>query len=140
MYARPYDSTNAAANRQAGRCSRRRAATLVEFTIVASLMFLFMLAIFEFGRAFMVMELITEGARIGCRKGIIEGSTTQQVQTAVVNYLTGVGINGETVLVNQPDLNEMTVTVQVPVSSVSWVPNPLFTNGTLVGQFTLTQE
>lgn len=143
MYAQPNDLCRSGAGRKVpSPGGKRTAAALVEFAIVAPLMFLFILAIFEFGRAFMVMELITEGARVGCRTGIIAGTTSQQVQNAVINYLTGVGINGESVnvIVNQPDPNEMTVTVQVPVSSVSWVPNPLFTNGILKGQFTLTQE
>jgi Flp pilus assembly protein TadG len=143
MYAQPRGSVQEAAGNliPSGR-RKRKAAALVEFAMVAPIMFLFIFAIFEFGRSFMVMELITEGARIGCRTGIIEGTSQAQVQNAVINYLTGVGINGETVsvIVNQPDPNEMTVTVQVPVSSVSWIPNPLFIKGSLTGQFTLTQE
>ena len=132
---------------------KRTAAALVEFAIVGPLMFLMILAIFEFGRTFMVMELLTEGARVGCRQAIIEGTTSAQIQQTVTNYLTGVGINGDTVGVsvndapvntveaaNQPAYSEMTVQVTVPVTSISWVPNPLFTNGTLKGQFTMRRE
>jgi Flp pilus assembly protein TadG len=125
----------------------------VEFAIVAPLMFLFMLALFEFGRTFMVMELLTEGARVGCRKAIIEGTSSDQIKNAVISYLSGVGINGDTVGIsvndasintveaaNQPAYTEMTVQVTVPVSSISWVPNPLFTSGILKGQFTMRRE
>jgi hypothetical protein len=116
-----------------------------------------MMATFEFARTFMTMELITEGARSGCRgytdstgkywPGAIIATTPQQQTTnatnAVMSYLANLGISGESVVVNvnNPDPNETTVIVSVPVSNVSWVPNPLFTaGGTLVGKFTLTVE
>ncbi len=131
----------------------RKASALVEFAVVAPVMFMLMLAIFEFGRTFMVMELITEGARIGCRQAIVEGTSSAQIQSAVTSYLTGVGINGESVSVIVADAagntveaagqiayTEMTVKVTVPVRSVSWVPNPFFTSGTLAGQFTMRRE
>jgi Flp pilus assembly protein TadG len=116
-------------------------------------MFTLILATFEFGRTFMVMELLTEGARVGCRKAIIEGTTSQQIKDAVVNYLAGVGITGDTAGVivngapintveaaNQPAYTDMTIQVTVPVKSVSWVPNPVFTSGNLSGQFTMRRE
>lgn len=131
----------------------RKAAAIVEFAFVAPLMFMLTLAIFEFGRTFMVLELLTEGARVGCRMAIVEGTTSQQIQDAVTNYLSQCGINGDTVGVivndapintveaaNQPAYTEMTVQVTVPVRSISWVPNPFFTRGTLAGQFTMRRE
>ena len=147
MYWQHHDSPEPVQARGVPRRGRRRTgAFLVEFAIVAPIMFMLMLATFEFGRAFMVMELLTEGARVGARQGIIDGTTTQQIQQAVINYLSGVGIKGDTVTVqilydapnpNHPDIN---VQVTVPLSDVSWVPNPLFTSGTLSGQFTMRQE
>ena len=75
----------------------RTAATVVEFAVVSPVMFMLMLAIFEFGRTFMVMELLTEGARVGCRQAIVEGTTSQQIKDTVTTYLSGLGINGDTV-------------------------------------------
>jgi Flp pilus assembly protein TadG len=131
----------------------RPAAALVEFAVVAPVMFMLMLATFEFGRTFMVMELLTEGARIGCRQAIVEGTSSQQIRDTVTSYLSSLGINGDTVGIsvndapinsvdtaNQLAYTEMTVQVTVPVRSVSWVPNPLFTSGTLSGQFTMRRE
>ena len=154
MYLQHYDSRQAARGRAAQRCGRKRtAAIIVEFAIVAPLMFLFMLALFEVGRTFMVMELLTEGARVGCRNAIIEGTSSDQIKNAVISYLSGVGINGDTVGIsvndasintveaaNQAAYTEMTVQVTVPISSISWVPNPLFTSGILKGQFTMRRE
>jgi Flp pilus assembly protein TadG len=143
MYCQRYNS----------RETKRLGGAVLEFAIVAPIMWLMMLAIFEFGRAFMVMGLLTEGARVGCRQAIIEGTTSAQIQQTVTNYLMGVGINGDTVGVivndapvntveaaNQPAYSEMTVQVTVPVTSISWVPNLLFTKGTLKGQFTMRRE
>jgi Flp pilus assembly protein TadG len=133
--------------------SKRTAVAVIEFALVAPIMFLLVLATFEFGRALMATELITEAARAGCRGywdgnntywpgAIIEGTSSQQVTNAVLHYLTSIGVNGESVsvIVNQPDNGEVTVQVTVPATSITWVPNPLFIKGTLTGKFTLTQE
>src|SRR5690349_12390148 len=79
------------------RSRKRTGAFLVEFAVVAPIMFMLMLAIFEFGRAFMVMHILTESARFGCRGGyigntyypggIVDGTTTAQIQQNVAAYL-----------------------------------------------------
>jgi Flp pilus assembly protein TadG len=153
-YMQHYDSREHLGDRRIrlGR-PQRPGAAVVEFAIVGPILFIMILAMFEFGRTLMVMELLTEGARVGCRLAIIEGTTSAQIQQAVTTYLAGVGINGDTVGVivndapvnsveaaNQPAYAEMTVQVTVPVTSISWVPNPLFTSGTLKGQFTMRRE
>src|SRR5262249_25261465 len=78
---------------------KRYGATAVEFALVAPIFFVMCLGTIEFGRCLMVTELLTEAARKGCRKGIIEGTTTQQIRDAAINFLSTVGINGETVRV-----------------------------------------
>ncbi len=126
---------------------------MVELAVIGTIMFLLILVVFEFGRVFMVLELLTEGARLGCRQAIIEGTSSQQIRDTVTTYLSAAGINGDSVdvMVNdapvnsveaasQPAYTEMTVRVSAPVSSISWVPNPFFTTGTLSGQFTLRRE
>lgn len=133
--------------------NRSAGAAIVEFAIVAPIMFMMMLAVFEFGRTFMVMELLTEGARIACRKGIVEGTSSQDIQDAANSFLTSSGINSQQVSIsindssansieakNVPAYTEVTVVISVPVSAVSWVPNPLFTSGLLSGQFTMRRE
>jgi Flp pilus assembly protein TadG len=150
-----YDvSPESARDRRICPGGRRRPGTaLVEFAIVGPIMLIMTLAVFEFGRTFMMVELLTEGARIGCRQGIIQGTSSQQIRDAVTDYLSGVGIHGETagVIINQAPLDsveaahqqantEITVQVTVPVKTISWVPNPLYTNGTLAGQFTMRRE
>ena len=144
----------------------RQGATAVEFALVAPIFFVMVLAVMEFGRAFMVTQLLTEAARRGCRLAIIEGTSTQQIHDTAVNYLQSVGINGETVQVivndgagnvveasTMPAYTEITVLAQVPFAQVTWMPTAgmaiyvpgagdiaIGPSGTLSGQFTMRRE
>ena len=132
--------------------SRRRGASLVEFAFVAPIFFIMVLGLVEIGRACMVTELLTEAARRACRAGVIEGTSTTSIQSAATDYLSSLGINGDTanVYVNDvpagntnvaamPSYTEITVVVTVPVSSVAWTPL-WFVPGTLSGQYTMRRE
>ncbi len=131
---------------------RRRGATTVEFALVAPVFFLMTLGIVEIGRACMVTELLTEAARCACRQGVIEGTGSSNIQTTATNYLSSVGINGESanVFVNDtpagntnvagmPAYTEITVIVTVPIGNVTWTPL-WFVNGSLSGQYTMRRE
>ncbi len=102
---------------------------------MAPIFFMMFLAIVEFGRAFMVTALLTDAARRGCRQGIVEGTSSSQITSTAVNYLQSTGVSGENVQViindaagntveaqNVPAYTEITVLVQVPMSSVTWLP------------------
>jgi Flp pilus assembly protein TadG len=159
------------ANKQTGNSTGRipllrRGTTAVEFALVGPIFILMVLAIIEFGRTFMVMELLTDSARIGCRQGILEGTSNQQITDAAVNFLNSVGISGQTVQVivndaagnsveaqNMPAYTEITVLAQISVSQVTWLPvagMQIFIpgvgsvsagpTGTLTGQFTMRRE
>ncbi len=145
---------------------RRLGTAAVEFALVAPIYFVLILGTVEFGRCLMVSELLTEAARKGCRKGILEGTSTSQITDAATSFLTTVGISGETaqVVINDgvgnvteasgmPSYTEITVTVQVPVSNVTWMPTAgmqitvpgvgpmsLGPTGNLSGQFTMRRE
>jgi Flp pilus assembly protein TadG len=130
----------------------RRGATAVEFALIAPVFFLIVLGIFEIGRACMVTELLTEATRRACRQSVIEGTSSGTIQQAAIDYLTSVGINGESanVYVNDspagntnvstmPAYTEITVIVTVPVSNVTWTPVQ-FVTGSLSGQYTMRRE
>jgi len=137
----------ASSNRQ------RRGVTSIEFALVAPLFFVLMLGIIEFGRAFMVMELLNESARQACRQAIVEGTSSAQIKLTATNFLTSVGFDSSVagVSVNNTPIDtieiktmgantDMTVQVTVPVSSVTWVPTGFLPAGNLAGQFTMRRE
>lgn len=132
--------------------SSRGGVTSVEFAVVAPIFFLVVLGIVEIGRACMVTELLTEAARRACRVGVIEGTNSSSIQSTAVNYLTSVGVNGESanVYVNDvpagstnvsamPAYTEITVVVTVPIANVAWTPL-WFVSGNLTGQYTMRRE
>jgi Flp pilus assembly protein TadG len=138
----------------ANRCHYlpRRGASLVEFAFVAPIFFLLVLGLVEIGRACMVTELLTDAARRACRQGVIEGTSSASIQAAATNYLSGVGINGETASVyvndtpagstnvsSMPAYTEITVVVSVPIADVAWTPI-WFVPGNLSGQYTMRRE
>jgi Flp pilus assembly protein TadG len=129
---------------------RRIGATTVEFAVISPVIFLFVFGLIELARGIMVMHLLTNAARNGCRVGIIEGKSNQDITTAVNNTLTATGISGDSITVYVNDNNgdtvnaqpgdEVTVRVLVPVANVSWVPVPNYLIGNLQGKYTLRRE
>ena len=128
----------------------RTGAATVEFALVAPFFFLLILGIFEVGRGLMVRHLLTNAARLGCRAGVIEGTSTAAINAAVAANLKAVGIASELATIqvngNVADAagaragDEITVTVSVPVRSVTWVPGGEYLSGSISGQYTLRRE
>ena len=62
---------------------------MVEFAIVLPVFLLLLLGIVEFGRAFMVYQVLTNAAREGARTAILSYTTSDtQVRSRVANFLT----------------------------------------------------
>jgi Flp pilus assembly protein TadG len=135
----------------------RRGAHLLEFAIVVPIFFVFVLALVEFGRGLMTSSLVSNGARVGCRTGVMPGKQNTDVTAAVDNLMQGQGISGYTtaIQVNGQSLDvngkpvdvskaqsgdTITVQVSVPIASVSWVPSLSFLAGNLNGQFSMPHE
>src|SRR5436309_16005435 len=73
--------------------NKRLGAAAVEFALIAPILVTFILAMIEFGRVMMVMEVVTNAAREGCRMGVLPGSTTSDVTTTVNSYLDNGNVN-----------------------------------------------
>jgi len=88
------------------RSRRQRGATIVEAAITLLLLFMFLDAILEFGRAYNVYHVMTNAAREGARyavapqPGTTTLPTTTQVQSQVNSFLASGGVTGATVTVN----------------------------------------
>lgn len=111
---------------------RRHGAALVEFAVIAPLLFMLVFGMIEFGRLMMVEQILTNASREGARRGILEAATSAEVQTVVEDYLKNTSISGATVTVSPSSLSHVgfgepvTVTVSVPYNQVSWLPAPWF--------------
>jgi len=126
------------------------AATSIEFAFVAPVFFMLFLGMVELGRGIMVRHMLMNAARQGCRVGILEGKGNSDITAAANSVLAPLGIASDTILVQVNDgsgdaLNanandEVTVTVSVPISSVTWVPGGTYLNGSISSQYTLRKE
>jgi Flp pilus assembly protein TadG len=101
-----------------------------------------MMGIFETGRAFMVIDLVNDTARQGARVGAVAGRSNSQITTAVDTALTNTGLpsraSGTTLTIKVDNASvdastaasdaQISVTVALRVSSISWVPTKWFLN------------
>lgn len=113
---------------------------MVEFAVVAPIFVALVLGMIEFGRALMVQQMITNASREGARVAVLEGATMSEVTDAVEERLTT--IDGATVTCNpNPSAaaygDSITVTVNVPFNSVSWLPSPIFLGGETINASTV---
>jgi Flp pilus assembly protein TadG len=116
----------------------------VEFALLAPLLFTLVLGIIELGRAIMVTDQLNSAARDGCRTGVLAGSASSDITSAVNSALSSTGIQGVSVavLVNETAADASTavtgdsisVQVTVPAASVAWLPFQRFLkNGATLG-------
>jgi Flp pilus assembly protein TadG len=118
----------------------------VEFAVVVPVFFLFVFGSLEFGRLLMVQAVITNAAREGARKGVLDGSTTEGVTAAVNEYLTQSSISGATVTVTPSPPSSagygepVTVSVTIPFDQVSWLPSPMFLGGRTMAASTVMRR
>jgi Flp pilus assembly protein TadG len=86
--------------------SRQKGATIVEAALTVVLLFMFLDAVLEFGRAYNIYHIMTNAAREGARYAIAPAPgttilpTTAQVQAQVNSFLSSGGVSGATVNVN----------------------------------------
>lgn len=116
----------------------RRGASVVEFAILAPLLFTLFLGMIDVGRAIMASEMIASAAREGARRGIVTGADNTVIEAAVDNSLTNAGISTAQrtvrVRVNNTEVDAITavpgnvieITVGVPYRNVSWLPVTVF--------------
>jgi Flp pilus assembly protein TadG len=114
---------------------RRRGAAVVEFAIVAPLLFAIVFGLVEFGRALMVEQSLVSAARESCRVAVLAGTTKQDVIDRATASLNAAGISSFTITMN-PDPpssasegTPVTITIAVPFNNVTWLPTPIYLGG-----------
>jgi Flp pilus assembly protein TadG len=111
----------------------RSGVAAIEFALVAPVFFLLMFSLIEFGRMMMVQQSLTNAAREGCRTAALATTNnSSDVESAVRNYLQSVISNAADVdevhvtvpasLASVASGTDLTVTVDVEYSDVSWLP------------------
>ena len=130
----PKDSPPAPRRRAGGRSSGQ---SMVEFAIVAPVLFLVLIAIFEFGQAYTDYIQVTNAARDGARKAIVSRSDQNgvaDVQSTVKSSVWSLDKNsmGISVTPGQPWTAGQNVTVKVTY------PYQISIMGLVVGSGTLS--
>jgi Flp pilus assembly protein TadG len=133
-----------------GHSVGRRGAAALEFAVAFPIFLLLVFCLIEASRAMMVISLLNNAARVGCREAILPTATPESVENVVDEMLNKQGVHGHTttVLVNNQVVsmdtasqNElMTVRISVPISRVSWTPGLNLLSGNLQGQYILPRE
>ncbi len=99
--------------------SSRKGQAIIEFALVAPILILLLMGIFEFGRLWMTMNILTGAAREGVRVAAITAPDVDLVKNTVQNYLTSSNITPGSISVTGPNsASEVTVTVQITYNSV----------------------
>lgn len=135
------------------RSRRRHGAAMVEFALVLPVFAAALLGIFEFGRAFMVYQVLVNSSRVAVRKAVIDNAQATDAMAAAKEQVRVSGlpeskfsvefkVNGTTATsldnVNRGDA--VAVRVTVPFDSVAVVA-PLFLNGaTMNGETVMRAE
>lgn len=139
--------------------SERQGAALVEAALILPIFFMVVLGIVEFGRAFMMCQLLQNAAREGCRKAVTGAYTKAQVTADIKSDMQTGGANANDVIVTitvTPDTgnpavanNEVAnaatrdlinVVVQVPFSKVALIPGNYLGSKTLTGRSAMRHE
>ncbi len=96
------------------RHHKERGQAAVEFALVLPLFLLLVFAIMEFGRVWMVQQVLTTASRSGARRAILPTTTESQVVDTVNNLCTAASL----------DLNRVTVTsTNVGINGTSGLPS-----------------
>lgn len=132
---------------------------MVETALVLPIFFMIVLGIIEFGRAMMVAQLLTNGAREGARLAIMADATNTSVETAVLDFVeSSVGVPRGNVSVtitvtpatgnpdpgnnlanaNKRDL--CNILVSVPFADVDYLPGEYLADRNLIGQCAMRRE
>lgn len=137
-------STGRAGSHRQRKAPRRRGTTIIEFAIVAPLLFLLFFASLEFCRVAMIRHTVDNAIYEGCRVGIIPGATAAEVHQETQRILNSLGLNHASITVTPQTINsrtdEVTVRVVVPLDDNSFVPNQFVAGGTIARELTLLRE
>ena len=138
----------------------RRGTVTVEMALVLPIFTMLVFGIIEFGRGFMIMQLVTNVAREGCRKAIIDGSTNADVTNYIQTFMqstanvapasttvtitvtpaTGNPANPSSNLATCVSRDLVNVKVQIPFSAVQLITAKYLAEKTLTSEASMRHE
>jgi Flp pilus assembly protein TadG len=117
------------------RARRCRGAAAVEFAIVAPIFFVLVIAAFEFGRLNVIRHTADNAAYEAARHAMVPGATAVEAVDKAGSILRIVGTRGAKISINPPllgpEVDQVTVTVDVPLAQNGWIA-PRFTRNTTI--------
>jgi Flp pilus assembly protein TadG len=122
----------------------RRGAVIVEMALCLPLLFFFFMAALEMSRVNMIRQSVENAVYEGCRRGVVPGATAGDCRNAALVVLNSISANDTDIDVvpatltdNVPDV---TVSVEVPINSNSWVVPFFFRDRVITSSMTLRKE
>ncbi len=146
--------------RQSKSRNLRSGAVIVEMALVLPIFLMLVFGIIEFGRGFMVGQLVTNAAREGARRAILDGSTNADITSYIQTFMqqsanvstadTTVTITvaaapgnppvsgNDVALCTSRDL--VTVKVEVPFDKVAYISGKYLAGKKMTGQASMRHE
>jgi Flp pilus assembly protein TadG len=123
---------------------KRSGAVVTEFALCLPILLLFFFASLEFARVNMIRQSVENAVYEGTRRGIVPGATADNCRDAAQVVLNSIAAVDAVVDVDPStitdDTEDITVSIDVPINSNSWVA-PFFFNGkTVSSSMTLRRE
>jgi Flp pilus assembly protein TadG len=122
----------------------RRGAVVVEMALCLPLLFFFFLAALEMSRVNMIRQTVENAVYEGSRRGVVPGATAADCQSVAQAVLNSVSTNDADIDVEPTvltdDTDEVTVSIEVPINSNSWVVPFFFQDRVITSSMTLRKE
>lgn len=122
----------------------RSGAAVVEFAVVAPIIFMLFFAAFEFARMNLIRHTVDVAAYQGCRTGILPGASADKVRSRVETMLSTIGVDGAAITISPSSITRSTrdvsVDIQVALDAHTWVPAQFLAGRSLSGSCTLMRE
>jgi Flp pilus assembly protein TadG len=126
------------------RRTSRRGAVVVEMAICLPLLFFFFLTALEMSRVNMIRQTVENAVYEGSRRGVVPGATADDCRNVAQGVLNSVSTNDAEIDVDpavlNDDVDEVTVSIEVPINSNSWVVPFFFQDRVITSSMTLRKE
>ena len=121
--------------------SRRTGAASVELAVVLPLLVLLVLGTIEAARGVAVSHALQEASQAGCRIYSVGGTTQEQAKAIIDATMENAGITSHQIVFDPDEkskvdksMEEVTVSVSIPYSEISWLPPQFLSDSVLEGR------